>query len=138
MTAVALFPEAFAQVKDFYQFRTIWTTRERGIFFFALEEAFIRDVKETTSILSLTNDDAAKRFVLAVAASGELDQGLENVISDGIRSVRMRSLERRRMRLISEIGRVSQNAGDSAVMADDSSAEIQESIVDLLKKKDAT
>ena len=134
MTAVALFPEAFAQVKTSISSDDLDDTRARDLFF-ALEEAFIRDVKETTSILSLTNDDAAKRFVLAVAASGELDQGLENVISDGIRSVRMRSLERRRMRLISEIGRVSQNAGDSAVMADDSSAEIQESIVDLLKKK---
>jgi len=134
MTAVALFPEAFSQVKASIGADDLDDTRARDLFF-ALEEAFIRDAKETTSILSLTNDDAAKRFVLAVAASGELDQGLENVISDGIRSVRVRSLERRRMRLIAEIGRVSQSAGDSAVMADGSSAEIQESIVDLLKKK---
>ena len=59
-------------------------TRARDLFF-ALEEASTRDAKETTSILSLSNDDAARRFVLAVAASGELDQGIESVISDGIR-----------------------------------------------------
>lgn len=134
MTAVTLSPEAFPQVKAWIGADDLDDARARDLFF-ALEEAFIREAKETTSILSLTNDDAAKRFVLAVAASGELDQGREKVISDGIRSVRLRSLERRRMRLIVEIGRVSQSAGDSSVMRPESSAEIQESVVDLLKKK---
>ncbi|HLD29880.1 MAG TPA: DNA primase [bacterium] len=134
MTAVVLFPEAFSQVKASICSDDLDDTRARDLFF-ALEEASLRDAKETTSILSLTNDDAARRFVLAVAASGELDQGLENVVSDGIKSVRVRSLERKRMRLISEIGRVSQDSDLSAVMAAGGSAEKQESVVDLLKKK---
>ncbi|MFA6366646.1 MAG: DNA primase [Candidatus Hydrogenedentales bacterium] len=134
MTAVVLFPEAFLQVKDSIRSDDLDDPRARDLFF-ALEEASIRDAKETTSILSLTNDDAAKRFVLAVAASGELDQGLETVISDGIKSVQIRSLERKRMRLIAEIGRTSQKNGDASVMAETSSAEIQETVVDLLKKK---
>ena len=134
MTAVVLFPEAFSQVKASICSDDLDDTRARDLFF-ALEEASLRDAKETTSILSLTNDDAARRFVLAVAASGELDQGLENVVSDGIKSVRVRSLERKRMRLISEIGRVSQDSDLSAVMAVGGSAEKQESVVDLLKKK---
>ncbi|HWR10911.1 MAG TPA: DNA primase [Rectinemataceae bacterium] len=134
MTAVVLFPEAFSQVKASISSDDLDDTRARDLFY-ALEEASIRDAKETTSILSLTSDDAAKRFVLAVAASGELDQGLETVVRDGVRSVRARSLERKRTRLIAEIGRISQKTGDSAVMTGASSAEIQETVVDLLKKK---
>ncbi len=134
MTAVVLFPEAFLQVKESIRSDDLDDPRARDLFF-ALEEASLRDAKETTSILSLTNDDAAKRFVLAVAASGELDQGLETVISDGIKSVQIRSLERKRMRLIAEIGRTSQKNGDASVMVETSSAEIQETVVDLLKKK---
>ena len=134
MTAAVLLPESFPRVKASIGSDDLDDTRARDLFF-ALEEASVRDAKETTSILSLTNDDAAKRFVLAVAASGELDQGLEKVVSDGIRSVRVRSLERKRMRLIAEIGRVSQDNDNSAVMAGGSSAEIRESVVDLLKKK---
>jgi len=134
MTAVVLFPSAFARVKSAICSDDLDDTRARDLFF-ALEEASLRDAKETTSILSLTNDEAAKRFVLAVATSGELDQNVEDVVRDGIKSVRLRSLERSRMRLIGEIGRISQNAEYSAVRPEGSSAENEESVVELLKRK---
>ena len=134
MAAVVLKPEAFLLVKASVDPDDLDDTRARDLFF-ALEEASTHDAKETTSILSLSNDDAARRFVLAVAASGELDQGIESVISDGIRSVQIRSLERSRMRLIAEIGRVSQSGSDFPGMNGSSSAENREPLVELLKKK---
>ncbi|PKL05892.1 MAG: DNA primase [Spirochaetae bacterium HGW-Spirochaetae-9] len=134
MTAVVLLPSAFAQVKAAISSDDLDDTRARDLFF-ALEEASLRDAKETTSILSLTNDDAAKRFVLAVAASGELDQNLEEVVSDGIKSVRLRSLERGRMHVIGEIGRISRDADHSAIRPEESSAENQVSVLELLKRK---
>ncbi len=133
MTAVVLFPESFARVKASISVDDLDDTRAQDLFL-ALEEASAHDAKETTSILSATNDDAAKRYVLAVAASGELDQGIEKVVGDGLRAVRARTLERRRTRLIAEISRVSQG-GASSVMPEASSAENQESVKDLLKKK---
>ncbi|HWP68249.1 MAG TPA: hypothetical protein VN437_03030 [Rectinemataceae bacterium] len=134
MAAVVLKPEAFPQVKASIALNDLDDTRARDLFS-ALEEASAHDAKETTSILSLSNDDAARRFVLAVAASGELDQGIESVVSDGIRSVKVRSLERARMRLIAEIGRASQTGGDSLGMSGSASAENREPLVELLKKK---
>jgi DNA primase len=133
MTAVVLYPESFPRVKASISVDDLDDTRAQDLFL-ALEEASAHDAKETTSILSATNDDAAKRYVLAVAASGELDQGIEKVVGDGLRAVRARALERRRTRLIAEIGRVSQD-GASLVMPGASSAENQESVKDLLKKK---
>jgi DNA primase len=134
MTAVVLCPGAFSRVKASICSDDLDDARARDLFF-ALEEASAHDAKEITSILSMTNDDAAKRFVLAAAASGELDQDPEHVVDDGIKTVRIRSLERKRMALIAEIGRIARNSDDSEVMAEGSSAEIQESINDLLKKK---
>lgn len=133
MTAVVLCPDSFPRVKASINVDDLDDTRAQDLFL-ALEEASAHDAKETTSILSATNDDAAKRYVLAVAASGELDQGIEKVVGDGLRAVRARALERRRTRLIAEIGRVSQD-GASSVMPEASSAENQESVKDLLKKK---
>ncbi|MDP2790996.1 MAG: hypothetical protein Q8O15_04480, partial [Rectinemataceae bacterium] len=134
MTAVVLLPSAFPQVKAAMSSDDLDDTRARDLFF-ALEEASLRDAKETTSILSLTNDDAAKRFVLAVAASGELDQNLEEVVRDGIKTVRLRSLERGRTQVIGEIGRISRDAEHSAIRPEVSSAENQTSVLELLKRK---
>ena len=134
MAAVVLKPEAFTRVKASVDPDDLDDTRARDLFF-ALEEASTRDAKETTSILSLSNDDAARRFVLAVAASGELDQGIESVICDGIRSVQIRSLERSRTRLIAEIGHVSRAGKDFSGKNGPVSAENEEPLVELLKKK---
>ncbi|MCE1196896.1 DNA primase [bacterium] len=133
MTAVILYPESFPRVKASISVDDLDDTRAQDLFL-ALEEASTRDAKETSSILSATNDDAAKRYVLAVAASGELDQGIEKVVGDGLRTVMARTLERRRTRLIAEIGRVSQG-GVSSVIPEAASAENLESVKDLLKKK---
>jgi len=134
MAAVVLKPEAFPQVKASIAPDDLDDTRARDLFF-ALEEASAHGAKETTSILSLSNDDAARRFVLAVAASGELDQGIGSVVSDGIRSVQVRILERSRMRLIAEIGRASHTGSDFLGFNGSASAENSEPLVELLKKK---
>ncbi len=131
MSAVILNPETFSRVKPQVRLEDLEDPRARDIYQ-ALEEASAHDTKETGSILALINDDAAKRFVLAVAASGELDNEPERIVDDGIRSVRIRICERDTMRVVAEIGRLSSGGG-----ADDQNGkkERQEAIHSLLQKK---
>lgn len=134
MAAVVLSPESFPRVKASLRVEDLEDARARNLFF-ALEEASLREAKETASILSLTQDEAAKRFVLSMAASGELDQGAEALIRDGLKSLRARSLEGQRTRLIAEIGRVSRQGGADAATDAAPSEETQTSLFDLLRKK---
>lgn len=135
MTAVVLSPESFEKVGKAIGPNDLDDTRARDLFF-ALEEASDHGAKETASILSFSNDEAAKSFVLAVAASGELDQEIEKVIDDGIRTIRMRSLERARIRLISEIGNASRESGEKDLLQQNGVPVGQKNpLVELLKRK---
>jgi len=74
------------------------------------------------------DEESAKNFVLSKAADGELEQGVDAIVEDGIRNIRIRSLEKARTRLISEIGRVSA-LGNSQETAEDMS------VMELLRQK---
>jgi DNA primase (bacterial type) len=102
MAAVVLCPESFVRVRQHIQLEDLEDPRARDLYL-ALEEASAHDAKEIGSILTLTNDDAARRYVLAVAASGEMDQEPERIVNDGIRTIRIRSLEKETMKIVTEI-----------------------------------
>ncbi|MDD3980869.1 MAG: DNA primase [Spirochaetia bacterium] len=102
MAAVVLCPESFDRVRQHIRLEDLEDPRARDLYL-ALEEASAHDAKEIGSILTLTNDDAARRYVLAVAASGELDQEPQRIVDDGIRTIQIRSLERETMKLVTEI-----------------------------------
>ena len=133
MTAVVLCPGAFERVRSFIGADDLDDTRARDLFT-ALEEASAHDAKEITSILSMTNDDAARGFVLSAAATGELDGTLDSVVSDGLRAVRIRNCERKRLAIVSELGRLSREGGSLSVMNSLPGADTQETVPELLKK----
>jgi len=127
MTAVVLSPESFPRVREAVRSDDLDDPRARDLYF-ALEEAAVREEKDTASILSYADDESAKNFVLSKAAGGELEQGIDRIIDDGIRSVRIRSLEKARTRLISEIGRASRGDGEKA-------SEEGQSVMEMLRQK---
>jgi DNA primase len=133
MTAVVLHPGAFERVRSCIRADDLDDTRARDLYS-ALEEASAHDAKEITSILSMTNDDAARGFVLSAAATGELDGTLDSVVSDGLRTIRIRNCERRRLAIVSELGRLSREGGSLSVMNSAAGADTQETVPELVKK----
>ena len=97
-------------------------SRARDLYL-ALEEGRKNGLSSTADILALAGDDAARRFVLSVAALGELgDQG-PAIVRDGLKSIRIRSLERARLRRIAEI----------ASRADASADELRDDLADVMR-----
>jgi hypothetical protein len=71
--------------------------------FSALQEAQKEGIQDVEGILSLCADDAAVRFVREVDASGELKDGLEKILQDGLAQKRKAALEKGRKRLVSQL-----------------------------------
>ncbi|GAB6275931.1 MAG: DNA primase [Rectinema sp.] len=71
--------------------------------FSALQEAQKEGIQDIEGILSLCADDAAVRFVREVDASGELKEGLEKILQDGIAQKRRAILEKERKRLVAQL-----------------------------------
>jgi DNA primase len=140
MAAVVLCPESFVRVRQHIQLEDLEDPRARDLYL-ALEEASAHDAKEIGSILTLTNDDAARRYVLAVAASGEMDQEPERIVNDGIRTIRIRSLEKETMKIVTEIAQRSAQGSEGQGFSGGGGeqgkghAEGQSSIHVLLQKK---
>ncbi|MEN6399011.1 MAG: DNA primase [Rectinema sp.] len=127
VTAVVLHPEFFTLVGKSVKLDDLEDPHARSLYA-ALENAERSGLKDTASILSCVDDESAKNFVLSKAADGELEQGVDAIVEDGIRNIRIRSLEKARTRLISEIGRVSA-LGNSQETAEDMS------VMELLRQK---
>ncbi|MDX9826862.1 MAG: DNA primase, partial [Spirochaetia bacterium] len=130
MAAAVLCPESFARVRQHIRLEDLEDPRARDLYL-ALEEASAHDAKEIGSILTLTNDDAARRYVLAVAASGEMDQEPERIVTDGIKTIRIRNLERETMKIVTEIAQRSSRGS----AGEERQAGEHESIHALLQKK---
>jgi DNA primase len=103
MAALVMNPQVFERVRSSIDPDDLDDTRARDLFL-ALEEAASRGSKDSAFILSLCNDDSARRFALSTGASGELDIGVDKVIADGIRNMKVRNLEKARARVTREIG----------------------------------
>ena len=129
MTSAVLRPETFPHVRESVSRDDLDDPRAVDLYS-ALEEGWGRDSKDTASVLALIEDESLKGFVLSVAGSGEFDQGLDAIVTDGIRTVRTRSLERERIRLTLEIGRFSRAALKTEGQTSD-----PENLVELLKRK---
>jgi DNA primase len=127
ITAVALHPEFFPHVREFVKPEDLEDSRARSLYS-ALVEAANRGHSDVASVLLYVEDESTKNFVLSKAAGGELEQGIDAIVEDGIRNIRIKSLERARTRLISEIGRASRGDGEDATAED-------KSIMEMLKQK---
>ncbi|HCX96448.1 MAG TPA: hypothetical protein DHU26_05630, partial [Spirochaetaceae bacterium] len=69
----------------------------------ALKEAEKEGIRDIEGILSFCPDDAAVRFVHEIDASGELSEGLEKIIEDGLARKRKKALEKERSRLVASL-----------------------------------
>jgi DNA primase len=126
MSAILLSPGSFSKLSGKLDIEDFDDPRARDIYAI-LEESLRAGVVDTSALLPLLSDDTLRRFIISMAASGELDENLDAVINDGIKRIRMRSLERKRIRLTLEIGRASQNASMES--------ENKERLVELLTQK---
>jgi len=112
MAAVALKPESFKKLSALVQVEDLDDSRAHAIFA-ALEQIYREtpDSLSTARIVELIEDESARRFILEVAASGELDENIQKLIKDGVLGVRKRSLEKKRYRLTVEIERALADPG---------------------------
>ncbi|HEY9055124.1 MAG TPA: DNA primase [Rectinemataceae bacterium] len=122
LTAVALKPESFRLVRENVGKDDLDDPRSVELYA-ALEEVWASGQHDTVSVVSRLENEQVRRFVLETAAAGELDEGLDEVVADGIKTVAIRSLEREQARIVLEVGRVSRAETGS------------ENLVELLKRK---
>ncbi|TXT46997.1 MAG: DNA primase [Spirochaetes bacterium] len=114
MTALLLKPEVFPSVRESIGQEDFEDPRAREVFQ-ALAEAWQNGINETASILPLIGDASIRRFVVSVAASGELDLDIDKVIKDGLNQFLTRKLEKERLKLTMDIAKASpQGSGQDA------------------------
>ncbi|MCA1949480.1 MAG: DNA primase [Treponema sp.] len=68
--------------------------------FIALEECYRKDIQDIDGLLSHIQDEALRSFVLEKASSEAFSQKSEQLVSDGIKRIRIKRLERRRAEII--------------------------------------
>ena len=102
MTAVVLDAGRFADIRSKVQAEDLDDFRARDLYI-ALEEGFRAGDLGADSILGRVEDEAARRFVMEGAATGEFSINSERLIADGVLTVRRRSLERKRERLLARM-----------------------------------
>lgn len=82
--------------------------------FIALEESFRNEDVDFGCFLARIQDERLRAFVTEKAMGEEFKLNVDKSISDGIRSVRIAGLVRRRDRLMSELARDSFDSGKSS------------------------
>uniref|UniRef100_A0A7C3IJ23 DNA primase n=1 Tax=Gracilinema caldarium TaxID=215591 RepID=A0A7C3IJ23_9SPIR len=68
--------------------------------FIALEECYRKDIQDIDGLLTQIQDDELRHFVLEKASSEAFSQNPEQLVSDGIKRIREKRLERRRAEII--------------------------------------
>ncbi len=100
LSALVLNPERFGGIRESLVPGDLDDARARDLYF-ALEESWRAGERSVEAALARVGDEAARRFVLSVAAAGELSANADRFIDDGLAVVKRRTLERRRERLLS-------------------------------------
>jgi DNA primase len=100
LSALVLNPERFGRIRETLKPDDVYDARARDLYF-ALEESWRAGETGVEAVLSRVGDEAARRFVLSVSATGELSENADRFIDDGLAVVKRRSLERRRVQLLS-------------------------------------
>jgi len=68
--------------------------------FIALEECYRKDIQDIDGLLNQIQDEELRHFVLEKASSEAFSQNPEQLVSDGIKRIREKRLERRRAEII--------------------------------------
>jgi DNA primase len=104
MATVVLNAECFAQIRSELASEDLDDFRARDLYI-ALEEGFRADDLGADTILGRIEDEAARRFVMEGAATGEFSINSDRLIADGIQALKRRSLERKRERILARMAR---------------------------------
>ena len=107
LLAVAANRDYFPKIRGSIAVEDIEDGRARHLYI-ALEECFREGETSEEALLRRLQDQELRQTLLERIASGEFSIRPERVIRDGLRAVRVRSLERRRRSLSQELGRVTQ------------------------------
>jgi DNA primase len=102
MAAVVLSPDRFKGLRSEIKPEDLDDFRARDVFI-ALEEGFRAEDLAPESTLGRIEAESVRRFIREASASGTYEVGADKLIADGILKVRLRSLERKRQRLIAKI-----------------------------------
>lgn len=103
LAAAALHPGQFAVVRSRMEATDLEDEASRELFL-ALEECFRNDESALDDLLGRIGNPGLRTFLMERAASGEYSIQIDRLVRDGILNVRERSLERRRARLVTQIG----------------------------------
>jgi len=111
LLAVAANRDYFSHIRTVISVDDLEDSRARHLYV-ALEECFRAGEGSAEALLQRLDDQALREILLEKTASGEFSISPERLIQDGLRAVRVRSLERRRRVLTQELSRVGK--GDAA------------------------
>jgi DNA primase len=117
MAAVVLNADCFESVRAAIGPDDLDDFRARDLFI-ALEEGFRADDTSVESVLARVGDESAARFVREASASGTFSINAGKFVSDGVATVRRRSIERGRERLRAKIADAEGGAASGASLND--------------------
>jgi len=127
MTATFLNADRFVALRSRIAPEDLDDPRARDLYI-ALEEGFRTEDLGLEALLPRIEDEAARRFVMESAATGEFSFNSERLIADGEQAVRRRSLERKRERVLARMA-----GGAGGQQGEDARDEV--SLNDLLYEK---
>ena len=99
MAAVATNADLFGGVRSLLSLEELDDPRARDLYI-ALEECFRAEETGLDSILGRITDEPLRVFVFERAATGEFSENAERFVEDGLKALRLRSLERRRAKVL--------------------------------------
>jgi DNA primase, catalytic core len=116
MAALVLNADRFGQVRSLVKPEDLDDFRSRDVFI-ALEESFRADNLGVESVLERVEDESVRRFIREASAAGAFAVGADKLIADGARKVRLRSLERKRQRLVVKIAEIGSASSPTEIEA---------------------
>ncbi|RPJ06276.1 MAG: hypothetical protein EHM28_10375, partial [Spirochaetaceae bacterium] len=117
MVTVALNMELFAELRKHVSLDDCEDPDARELYI-ALEECFRNDEKKLESLLGRLDNSDIKGLLLKKAASEEMMTNQAQMVDDGIKTIRQKSLKRRRAMIFQKMSHAEQTQDDSMMIRD--------------------
>ncbi len=104
MISVAAHLSVFAKVRNDLSLEDLEDRNARSLFII-LEDLYRRDQLNFDYLLEKIEDDALKNMVNEKILTGEFDVNYTSIIDDGVKSIKRKSLEKKRKSVVSELNR---------------------------------
>jgi DNA primase len=102
LTLVSVNERLYPQFRSVLEMREIEDPAAKELFI-ALEECFVHEESGIEALLSRIHSTALRKFILEKGASGEFSDGPDELLTDGIRILKKKRLQRRRSALVAEM-----------------------------------